>query len=348
MRITMIDDGIAFDGHAPDTRPLGGAEKAFARLAAAFAARGHDVSAITRNDSQAYVERVSWMPWDAPRPPETDVLLAFRKAVLLGEVGEAAQRCLWVWDAPNSLGSEAERAALARWRPTLVFTAETHSRALKTDLLASQVIVPGIADLYRIAPENDGTSPPIAIVTTHPLHGLQNILRLWRERIHPAAPEAQLHVYSGILRRALNSGTVDAAVKPVFEEAQAAQSDGVHIRRPQADPDMAAAYASARAHLYPVIAREMYASTLAESQAAGLPAVIRATGGASAQLLERIKNGVTGYFAPDDDAFVNLAVALLAPDGAVYRNLAREARSHQRSRGWNDAAIEFENIWTRG
>jgi hypothetical protein len=87
---------------------------------------------------------------------------------------------------------------------------------------------------------------------------------------------------------------------------------------------------------------------LAESQAAGLPAIVRATGGASAQLLERVKNGVSGYFAPDDDAFVNLAVALLAPDGAVYRNLARDARTHQRSRGWNDAAIEFETLWTRG
>jgi hypothetical protein len=67
---------------------------------------------------------------------------------------------------------------------------------------------------------------------------------------------------------------------------------------------------------------------------------------ASAQLLERVKNGMTGYFAPDDDAFANLILALVDPDGAVYRNLAREARSMQRTRGWNDAAIEFEALWS--
>ena len=40
------------------------------------------------------------------------VLLAFRKAVLLGEVAEARHRCLWLWDHPNTLAGEAERAAL--------------------------------------------------------------------------------------------------------------------------------------------------------------------------------------------------------------------------------------------
>jgi glycosyltransferase involved in cell wall biosynthesis len=186
----------------------------------------------------------------------------------------------------------------------------------------------------------------VAIVTTHPLHGLQRILRLWRDGVHPARPEAQLHIYSAVLRRALNAGQTDQeALKPVFEEVQAAQADGVHVRRPQADPEMADAYAHARAHLYPVNVREMYASTLAESQAAGLPALVRATGGASAQLLERVKNGMSGYFTPDDEAFVNLAAALLDPEGTVYRNLAREARSLQRSRGWADAAMEFEALW---
>jgi len=346
MRITMIDDGIAFDGSAPDARPLGGAEKAFARLAAAFRARGHDVSAITRTDTQAMIDGVAWMPWDAPRPPETEILLAFRKAVLLSEVTEASHRCLWLWDHPNTLAGEAERAALARHRPTLVFTGETHSRALKTDILPAQVIVPGVADIYRIAPAvEDG--PQIAVVTTHPLHGLQRIVRLWRERIHPARPNAELHVYSAVLRRAINAGAADEPLREVYQEIAAARGDKVTVQRPLPDPEMADVYSHARVHLYPVNAREMYATTLAESQAAGLPALVHATGGASAQLLERVKNGQTGYFAPDDDAFVNLAVALLDPDGAVYRNLAGEARSLQRTRGWNDAAIEFESLWTR-
>lgn len=345
MRITLIDDGIAFDGASPDARPLGSAEKAFARLAVALAARGHEVSAICRTETQAVVDQVAWMPWDAPRPPETDVLVAFRKARLLSEVAEARHRCLWLWDHPASLAAPDERAALTRWRPTLVFTGEAHSRALKSDILPSRVIVPGIADIYRLQAGNDN-APPICVVTTHPLNGLQRILELWRTRIHPARPMAELHVYSAALRRALNAGEASEQLKPVFDEAEAARGARVSVRRPLPDPEMAEVYANARAHLYPVIGREMYAGTLAESQAAGLPAVVRASGGASAQLLERVKNGMSGYFAPDDDAFVNLAQALLDEGGQVYRSLSAQARDHQRSRGWNDAAIEFESMWT--
>jgi glycosyltransferase involved in cell wall biosynthesis len=344
MRITMIDDAIPYDGASPDARPLGGAEKAFVRLAAALQARGHEVSAINRCESQSIVDGVVWLPWDSPRPPETDVLLAFRKPTLLGEVPEASHRCLWLWDNPSLLAGEAERAALARWRPTLVFTGETHSRALKTDILPARVIVPGVAEIYRTQPAADATLT--AIVTTHPLTGLQPILRLWRDRIHPERPGAELHIYSAGLHKALAAGAAGDRLRPIYDEVRAAQADSVTVYRPLADAGMAEAYARARVHLYPVISREMYASTLAESQAAGLPALVRATGGTSAQLLERVKNGMTGYFTPDDDAFVNLTLALLDADGAVYRNLAQEARAQQRSRGWNDAAIEFEAMWT--
>ena len=43
--VVMADDGIDFDGSTADAGPLGGAETAFAALAAALAARGHAVAA---------------------------------------------------------------------------------------------------------------------------------------------------------------------------------------------------------------------------------------------------------------------------------------------------------------
>lgn len=344
MRIVLLDDGVSYDGEAPDARPLGGAEKAFARLAAALAARGHEVTAINRCASQKLVAGVAWLPWDSPRPPEADVAIALRSAALLGEVPEARHRTVWMWDPADLLGRDAERAALARWRPSVVFTGETHRRGLKGEALKGAVIAPGVADAYRHAMEN--TSPPlVAIVTTHPLHGLQRIVRLWRDQIRPARPAAELHIYSAQLRRALDGGAASDALRPVYEDVRGAGDDGVSVYRPLPDPGMAEAYARARVHLYPVIQREMYAATLAESQAAGLPALVRATGGATRQLLERVKNGITGYFAPDDDAFVNLALALLDHNATVFNTLAREARAQQRGRGWDDAAAEFEALW---
>lgn len=343
MRIVLLDDGVPFDGESPDTRPLGGAEKAFARLAAALAAKGHDVTVINRCAAHKIVAGVPWLPWDSPRPPNTDVVIAFRKATLMGEIDEATHRILWLWDPADTLAKEAEKAALARWRPTVVFTGETHARGLKADGLRTEVVVPGIADAYR---EAFALKPPlVAVVTTHPLHGLQRMVRLWRDRIYPARQAAELHIYSVALRRALDTGTVSDPLKAVYEDVRAAQSDSVMVRPPLADAGMAEAYARARVHFYPVVPREMYASTLAESQAAALPALVHASGGASRQLLERVKNGMTGYFAPDDDAFVNLALALLDVDDRIFTSLSNQARDQQRTRGWSDAAADFEKLW---
>lgn len=347
MQITMIDFSIAFDGSSPNERALGGAEKAFARLAAALAGRGHTVAAINRCANQIRLDDVDWLPWDSPRPPETDVLMAFRRPMLLDEVDEAAHRTLWLWDGPKLLDRPEHKRVIERQRPTLVFTGNAHRDALNSWRdLRQAVIVPGVDRAYTDAAEDEiGIPNPVAVLTTHPLHGLTEIVRLWSARIHPERPEARLRVYSAGLWRGIEGDEVDAKLQPAMDAVRAAAENGVEVRPPLADPGMAAVYRRASAHLYPVIKGEMYGSTLAESQAAGTPAVVHASAGASRALSERVRNGQTGYMAPDDDAFVNLTLGLLEPDSAMYQSLGREARATQGARGWDQAAIEFEALW---
>ena len=47
-RFTFIDNGLPFDGRAPDLFPIGGAEGAVVSLAEALAARGHHVTVLNR------------------------------------------------------------------------------------------------------------------------------------------------------------------------------------------------------------------------------------------------------------------------------------------------------------
>ena len=193
-------------------------------------------------------------------------------------------------------------------------------------------------------------------MTTHPRHGLAEIIRLWSEGIHPHLPGARLHIYSASLHRAMIAETPgdapedapEDAEEPVFKAIRAAAADGVEIKAPLGDTQMAEIYAEARVHLYPPIASEMYGSTLAESQARGLPAVVGPMDGAKAPALgERVLDGRTGYLAPDAAAFVNLARQLLGDD-RVHAGMSRDARTLQGRRGWDLAAIEFETLWARG
>jgi glycosyltransferase involved in cell wall biosynthesis len=111
----------------------------------------------------------------------------------------------------------------------------------------------------------------------------------------------------------------------------------VEIRRPGGDLDMAPAYRQARVHLHPGHGDDMLASTLAESQASGLPAVARPLGAAR----ERILDGKTGFLAPDAEAFANTALTLLKEDG-VFWGFSRDARLAQAGRSWEAASADFE------
>ena len=96
MLVTLVDDSIPFNGMTPAHQPLGGAEKAFASLPAALARAGHVVRAINHTPNAMGYDNVSWLDWEARRPPITEVLIAFRKPSLLEFVRATSARILWL------------------------------------------------------------------------------------------------------------------------------------------------------------------------------------------------------------------------------------------------------------
>ena len=346
MQITFIDDSLHFDGGTPGERPLGSAEKSLVGLADALATCGHDVVVINRCLETREIRGVTWLPWDAPRPPSQDVAVAFRKAGLLGEIEQADHMGLWMWGGCKPLNKPANQALLDKYRPTLVYVSEAQRRGWKPWREFKEVVVtPAVGQAYLGASDLGAEPSAIALTTTHPAHGLREIVRLWEEGIHPLHPDAQLHVYSAALARAKETGEVDVKLAAAFEDICNAERAGVLVKKPLPDPEMAAVYANAKVHLYPVFQGEMYCGTLAESQASGVPAVVNATDGNAGTAGERVRNGQTGYLAPDESAFVNLTGEILAEDSGMYRTLHRDALTLQRQRSWQAAAIEFEALW---
>jgi hypothetical protein len=343
MNITMIDDSYAFDGATSRMRALGGAEKAFAQLSCALASRGHNVTVINRCEYQSSVEGVLWVPFDTPRPPDNDVIIAFRKPELLAEFEDnMSNSIVWLWGNPEILNQPANQEILERYNPHIVFLSNIQRLSWKSWRDFSTVtILPGVAASYINSSPSESIPPPVAIVTTHPLHGLKDILRLWKKRIHPAVKLAELHVYSA----SLYNGKAGPKLQMMYNEVITARKKNVIVKQPVSDRDMAKAYCEARLHLYPVIKSEYYGSTLAESQACGAPAIIYKEAADSSFAQERISDGQTGYIAPDDDAFVNLAVQFLSDNPAIYRSLSRDAKILKASRSWQNVAIEFETLW---
>ncbi|MDA8232148.1 MAG: glycosyltransferase [Magnetospirillum sp.] len=337
MHITLVDDSIPFDGYTASSRPLGGAEKAFASLAGALARRGHDVAVFNRCRWSIAIEGVRWDNLDGHKPLATDLLVAFRKPRLLEFLRQARRRVLWHTGPGRLLDGKAARALIDDHDPLVLLVSAAQAAGFGAKGVAVGMLPPAVrGDFLADAPPR-ATTPPHAIVTTHPSHGLDWLVDLWISRIRPAVPQAELHLYSMSLATAAEGGEVAPGLAPLAEKILAAGAHGIVVVRPQGDRLMADAFRQARVHLYPGDSDDVTAFTLMESQAAGVPAVVRPLGAAP----ERIADGRSGMVAPDDDAFANLAILLLTND-EVERAQSAEARALYRDRSWDAAAAYFE------
>lgn len=336
MHITLADDSIAFDGYSAASRPLGGAEKAFSSLPGALVRLGHDVAVYNRCRWPMYVEGAQWETLDGRKPLRTDVLVAFRKPELLEFVRHAGRRVLWHTGPGRVLERPQVKARLDEHKPLVVLVSEAQARGWKAGGLAVGLLAPALRFDYLADQPMRPAVPPRAIVTTHPAHGLAWLIDLWVRRIRPAVPGAELHVYSASLARAVETGEIDEALRPLAEQVEAARGDGVVVMRPQGDHIQAEEMRQARLHLYPGHADDCTAFSLMESQAVGLPAVLRPLGAAP----ERVEDGTSAFVAPDDEAFANCAVLVLADDG-VFARMSAAARLRYQTRSWDAAAASF-------
>lgn len=347
MQVLLLDDSFAYDGYTPRHDAMSGPEKGLVHLAEALVRRGHAVRVRNRCQGARRIRGVDWQPLEGDGPAGkgaiddgggADLAIALRHPRLLAPLRRAAARALWLATPGDALaGGAAALADDADLR--LVFMGEAHRATWPADDRRAVTIEPGVAPPYLACEPPCGWWPPRAGATLHPRAGLERLIDLWCRRIEPLVAGAELHLFSSLLAAAAAGKSIDGPAMAVFRRAEAAAGQGVVVRRPLPDADMAEAWRRARVHLHPGTAREAYAMTLAESQAAGCPGVTR-RGGAAA---ERVVDSRSGFLAMDDEAFANCAVLCLKED-IVYRGRARDARDLRRDRSWDDAAADFEAL----
>jgi len=338
--VVMADDGIAFDGPMAETVPLGGAETAFAALAEALAARGHRVEVRNRCHNAVVHKGVRWAPLSSDLPPACDLYIASRSHRVVGLVRDAERRVLWLHNPASYLKKPRNIWPLVRYRPTVVVTGTYHAATIPRWLpCAGREIIPyGILDCFRKASPRD-PPPPRAIFTSNPLRGLDWVLDLWVERIRPAVPGAELHIYAGGAVYGLAGTPRGQRIDVVLARADGLAASGIRRFAPVGREALARALLGARVMLYRGDPGETFCLALAEAQAMGVPAVVKPLGSTA----ERVVDGVTGRVVEDDDGFAAAAIALLRDD-ALWRRRHLAALERQRGLSWDEIGARFEAL----
>jgi len=339
-RIVMTDDGIEFDGRTLDERPLGGAETSFVEMANALAARGHEVLVRNRCAQPVVYRGVDWRPLADGIPAKASLYIANRGDKLLRLVPQAAKSIFWIHNPAGYLLKWRYQWKLALRKPVIVFSGASHAGTYPGWAFAGgREIVPyGVSEIFRHAGERQPPPPRVAF-TSNPMRSLDWLLGVWAERIRPAVPNAELHVFAGTATYGAAGQAKAAKMSPVLDRAAAMAAQGVILRGPIPKPQLVEELAASRALLYRGDIGETFCSAVAEAQAMGVPTVVEDI----ACMKERVRHGETGFVVTDQAAFAAAGIQLLTDD-TLWRRCHAASLAHQRSWGWDQAAAEFERI----
>jgi glycosyltransferase involved in cell wall biosynthesis len=229
-------------------------------------------------------------------------------------------------------------------RPRPVFVSEFQVRVYPSWLPGSRspLVIPfGLPDAVRGAKARGSPPPRRAIFASNPQRDLRWLLGLWGRAILPAVPGAELHLY-GIRDYAYRYGepweeTETRLGQFVPDQFSAAARASLRPHAPAPRAELWEAMQGARVMLYGGHRVEAFCLAVAEAQALGVPAVVRPI----AVLPERVRDGLTGFVAPDDEAFARHAIALLTDD-ALWRAQHEAALRLQQGWSWDDMAARFE------
>jgi glycosyltransferase involved in cell wall biosynthesis len=317
VNILMADDHAPHLAATLAQRPLGGVETAFALLAAAFERRGHAVRQTRGGDS-------------AP----ADLVIANRVPRLFARLPQQGRRVLWLHNPAQYLRKPRHAWPLLRARPVLVTLGPSHAATLPWWLPGRRVQIPlAVAPPFDAPVSERAPPPPVAVFTSNPQRGLDWLLRVWADRIAPAVPGAELHLYAGAATYG-GDARLAARIAPVL--ARAAATPGVRLLAPLPRAALREKLLAARCMLYRGDAGETFCLALAEAQAIGLPCVVTPLGAVA----ERLPDGVV---ALDEAAFAAAAIRLLRDD-AAWTAQHRAALARGPGLSWDAVAAAFEAL----
>ena len=341
-RIIMADDGIVFDGNSLKSGPLGGAETAFLSLAQAFAKTGHQVDVWNKCPAPMTGNGVNWQPLSDQIPDYCDLYIANRSDKLIRKSKDAESAAFWIHNPANYLLKPRYLWKLWNRKMPIIFSGTYHAKSypMWAPDCGRHIIPYGISDVFRLAVPLGVVPRPYAIFTSNPLRGLDWLLDLWRDRIFPAVPNAELHIYSGAATYGSYGANRAATMNKIFQNALKMQNKGVFLHEPVSKKELANVLLKTRVLLYRGDPEETFCLSVGEAQAAGVPVVVKDIGCVS----ERIIDNETGFLAHDDDTFVEKTIKLFIDD-KLWQKFSSASLAQQRSWGWEDAAGAFEELF---
>ena len=222
MLITFLDKNYKYDGSTIKIKPLDGALKSVILLSEALASIGHIDRVYNNCNETKVINKVSWQKIDNFDASHSDVWVVHNDPNLLDLIPSNDKKILWLTSSGLKLARPENFSIIMKHKPTLIIQGEYHINSIPEGLksLDATIIPTGQSDYFINNEDLFPSVTPKALVTTHPLMGLDWIIDIWNKYIHTKLPWAELHIYSYSLHKALLGENLPEVYDDIIEKVK--------------------------------------------------------------------------------------------------------------------------------
>ncbi len=339
MRITFIDKVSNITSKSLDYKAIDSNQKKLIFFAKELVKRNHIVTVINQNNDNINQDGIYWTNLKEAKNVSSDLLIAIQDPWLFDNNFDVKKKILWLVGRYPS--SDYKDLLLLLLKQDCKIIYDNH---FLIDILPHNFrVIPkyflgnGVSESYfNVIPLR--SSDCNALVTTHPLRGLDWLIEIWSKFIHNKIPWAELHVYSKLLSR--RGWSKNTKINNLKLKLYTFRNNGIIIKNPLPCNNFLRVLPQYRVHLNPSNYNDTSILTLLESQAAGIPIVSRT----SNIIYNSIYDNETGYITDNKEKFSLKTVNLLS-DSKLFNQISRNAKLNTNLKSWKEICDNFERFF---
>lgn len=340
MHITLVDTNFDVTSNSLNLKAIDSTQKNIIFFAMAMSERGHKITLLANTADDVEVEGINWKSYENTQSLSTDLLISVQDTEPLEGKLIAKHKFLWIVDEYSIFSHKKILLTLLKQKCKIIY----QNHYLIDQLPHNFRLVPkyflgnGVDKSFYDVTSRDLTKSN-ALITTHPLRGLDWMIEVWSKFVHNKLPWAELHIYSELLSR---KGPIkNFRIRRLKLLLNSKKNCGIFIKQPLPIKLFLKELPKYKVHLNPSINNASYLLSLLESQAAGIPVVSRVND----VVYNLIYDNDTGFITSDMEIFASKTISLLS-DNKFFNRISRNARLNTNIKLWKDICNNFERTLT--
>ncbi len=338
MHFIFLENSIDFTASSLNLKAIDSFQRSLVHFSKALVKRNHKVTIYNNTSINKSEDGIDWINISeiSNRLADPDVFIICNDIDFLDITINAKLKLFWINSNINTNNHKSILIKLLRNKFIFLYNSDN----LISDLPNNFKYIPKIQFKIGVSngffkDQNFNINNCCALVTTHPLKGLDWILDIWVNIISLKIPWAEIHIYSHILFKKSfdNNAKINNLKLKLFKY----KNNGIHIKKPQPENEFIKNLSNYRVHVNPSNDISSFPFSIIESQAKGLPIISRE----NSVIYDYVYHNETGFITNDPNNFAKKTIDLLS-DNSLFIRMHNNAKLNNKIYDWKTVVESFE------